>query len=180
MICLADNTIVIDTNVFVHTLNSAHSKHMRVLLSVLVEKKVELIVDEEGKIAKEYKKHLGEKLIPTSFIDPIKIVIRELFKKYCKVSIKSNRELEKAIKKIISKKRTRSIDWVFVFVTLQKGSTLLSNDVIDIVSKKDELLKKTRKLWPKSSTGKPRILSSEEAKTLIDCCTMKNHGNRKS
>ena len=164
--------VAIDTNVFIHILNDQNNqdKHINTLLGRLYEKRVSLLLDENGRIMGEYKDLITPLIEGSNERQSESSILRYWIhiapKEYSEV--KQNDELMSAIKKIIHE-REEVVDQIFVYIALRKRKTLITNDDLHILSgptnesnespRSTRLLRKTRRHRVRGGA----ILNSQEA-----------------
>ena len=148
---LFQESVAIDTNVFVHLLNPERNTdaHINKLLGDLIQRGVEgqallLIVDGRGRIEREYIRHVkpmlegqsvrGNELYILTYWMNIDLRFR--------VPVVDNDLLMIRIKKTIYEASKRA-DRTFVYVAFKQGKILISNDETDIVYGPEEENNKT-------------------------------------
>ena len=158
--------IAIDTNVFEYLLNPKENTngHISKLLSQLRKDEIRLLVDNKRRITKEYNKRLGSRSQMKSVGEgkAERILLMHWFSPENQevVDIKQQDTLMTAIRGIIFTQRGKPVtDRFFVYVAFKKGRVLVTNDHADIVSRRAELLQKTRNVRPKGAD----IMKSIEA-----------------
>ena len=171
---LAQNELAIDTNVFQHLLNPQNNigSHINGLLEYLIRERATLVVDDHGLISSEYKQQLERRLGESNDIRNEIQILRYwvLHAQRYQVSVNVNDDLMKAIYKVIIEV-SEDVDRTFVYVALQQGTILVSNDLRHIVRgpldepepRRTKLLSNTASLRP----GGADILTSQEAYAVI-------------
>ena len=168
------DAVAIDTNVLVHLRNPEQNpdRHIHQLLGVLVEKRIELLVDAGGFIHHEYEEHVIRMLEGNS-VDAGEVYLLQYFMDVThqiKVAVDRRDQLMAAIRKVIFE-RSKNPDRTFVYVAFHEGKSLISNDRTDIVfgptnertPRRDRLLQETRRLCPRGAD----IFTSAEAHARI-------------
>lgn len=152
---LTRDWIAIDTNVFEHLLYPKENSYGDIwkLLSQLKSDEIRLLVDNKHRIAKEYNKRLGSRIQkePVSEGKAERILLMHWFfpDNQEVVDIKQKDALMTAIGGIIPTQRGKPVtDRFFVYVAFKKGRVLVTNDHADIVSRRANLLQKTRNIRP--------------------------------
>ncbi len=165
--------VSIDTNVFMHLLNCTQNpdRHIHRLLEHLQKEEVILVVDDKGRILKEYEHHLSPIISNqrAGILNELYILrfwIRFVSRLETPVDLSDT--LMNAIKKVV-KEPSENTDRIFVYVAFLSGNILISNDDTHIVTgpvrehgvgpRRHRLLSSTRKLRPNGAD----ILTSKEA-----------------
>ena len=170
--CPFQDSVAIDTNVFVHLLNPEQNAdgHIHRLLGFLILQGTVLIIDEQGTIKREYERHIEPMFKGKSVVGNELYLLTHWMKPevQVKVSVTRNDDLMRAIREVIFE-RPKQADRTFVYVAFKLGRTLMTNDEADIVSgpirevnrtsRRDRLLRSTRRFRPDSAN----ILTSREA-----------------
>ena len=170
--CPFQDSVAIDTNVFVHLLNPEQNPngHIHRLLAFLIVQEVVLIVDEQGAIRREYERHIEPMFRGNSVVGNELYLLSHWMKPevQAKVSVSRKDDLMRAIREVIVE-RPKQADRTFVYVAFKLGRTLMTNDEADIVygpvreanwtSRRDRLLRATRQVCPDGAD----ILTSREA-----------------
>ena len=171
---LTRNEVAIDTNVFQHLLNPQNNvdSHINRLLEYLVRERVALIVDDQSLIASEYKQQLERRLGASNDIRNEVQILRYwvLHASRHSVSVNEKDGLMKEIYEVIVEV-SEDVDRTFVYVALQQGTVLISNDLRHIVRgpvdepepRRTRLLSNTEDLRPDGAD----ILTSQEAYAVI-------------
>ena len=168
------DAVAIDTNVFMHIRNPEKNpdRHIHHLLGVLVEQRVELLVDDGGFIHHEYEEHVIRMLEGNS-VDAGEVYLLRYFMDVTyqlKIAVGRRDQLMAAISEVIFEP-SKNPDRTFVYVAFHEGKSLISNDEEDIVigppnerrPRRDRLLRETRRVRP---TG-AGIFTSAEASAQI-------------
>ena len=164
---LTQDYIAIDTNVFGHLTRTKsgdvnEDRHVHKLLRIPRESNIALLVDDCGRISKEYKHHLQpEKLEANQKTNEAQIIRywmhlapRE------KVSVDQETQLWDKINRIIYEENLgEEIDRTFVYVAFNKGRILISNDRTHIVNRREQLKSSCVGYCPAESD----IMTSKEA-----------------
>ena len=161
--------VAIDTNVWIHLLNPQDNvdSHINKLLDNLRRQGIALIVDDQGKIAKEYLNSVFRRYQGMDETQSERYLLR-----YCLraprrvVTLNDLDDLMNAIEEVICES-DKDADRTFVYVSLKIGKILISNDMRDIVRgsgqeqtwRRDRLLGDTEGLRPNGAD----ILTSQEA-----------------
>ena len=164
--------VAIDTNVFVHLLNTEENTHSHInkLLVHLWNYCIALVIDDNGRILGEYEriitpvvKNLDENLNERAIL-----LYWILYAERCEVPLDMGDDLMRAIRRVIVES-SESVDRIFVYVAFKMGTILITNDDVHIVvgptrernqsPRRDRLLHGTRRLCP----GGAGILTSQEA-----------------
>ncbi len=169
------DAVAIDTNVFLHLLNSQENTglHINGLLKHLKNLDIRLVVDDKDRIFGEYLAQVGPVIARVDDQrDEIHIMrYWVLYANRCTVIVNQQDRLMSAIKRVITE-RNESVDRSFVYVALRSGRILLTNDKLHILygpphskarPRRDRLLGTTRKIRPSGSD----ILSSVEAYSAV-------------
>ena len=165
--------VAIDTNVWVHLLNPQDNvnSHIDRLLDYIRQQGIALIVDDQGKIAKEYRNSVFPRYQGMDETQNERYVLR-----YCLsaprrvVTLNELDDLMKSIEAVIDESN-KDADRTFVYVALKIGRVLISNDMGDIVRgrgeaqtwRRDRLLHDTEGLRPEGAD----IHTSQEAHGMI-------------
>lgn len=171
---LARDEVAIDTNVFQHLLNPQNNvnSHINRLLEYLIRQDTALVVDDQGLIASEYlqqlRRRLGESDDARNEIQILRYWVLNAQRQ--RVSVDEGDDLMKEIYDVIIEV-LENVDRTFVYVALQQGTTLVSNDLRHIVRgpadesepRRERLLRNTEGLRPEGS----QILQSQEAEAKI-------------
>ncbi len=166
---LSRDYIAIDTNVF-GKIAAANGRILE-LLKFLMKNKVCLLLDEEGRILREYMHHLKEAFREQDAGDPEWVVIMRHWMKpdiriYIDVKSNKNSELRNAIFSIIP--TTEYEDATFVCVAFIKDRVLITNDHKDILSKRDAL----KRIAERSGLMEADVISSEAAHAKVPQSTI--------
>ena len=166
--------LAIDTNVFRHLFNPQDNTclHINKLLGYLVGEGATLVVDDGGDIAREYNYQLARRLADSSDTRN-EVQILRYFMLYAQrhhIAVDENDELMAAIKKVIVEV-SEDVDRSFVYVALQRGTTLISNDRRHIINgprneftpRRTRLLHDTANLRPSGAD----IMTSWKASTRL-------------
>ena len=169
-----DDAVAIDTNIFVHLKNDEQNRgrHIHDLLGVLIEQGVELLVDDNNVIGREYERHVIPMMEGNS-VDAGEVYLLQYFmdvNSQRKVAVARQDRLMAAIRVVIFE-LSKNPDRTFVYVAFHEGKALISNDREDIVfgppnerrPRRDRLLRETRRLRPDGAD----ILTSQEAHAAI-------------
>ena len=170
---LFEDCVAIDTNVWIHLLNPQDNvdSHINKLLDYIRRQGIALIVDDQGKIAREYRNSVLPRYQGMDVTQNERYMLR-----YCLnaprrvVTLNELDDLMKAIEEVIYES-DKDADRTFVYVALKIGRVLISNDMRDIVRghrqaqtwRRDRLLLNTEGL---RSTGAD-IMTSREAHSRI-------------
>ena len=127
--------VVIDTNVWIHLLNPQDNvdSHIDKLLDYFRRQRIELIVDDKGRIGKEYRRSVLYRYQGLDESGNERYLLR-----YCLnaprriVSVDTLDNLMKAIEAVIHEPG-KDADRTFVYVAFKVGRILVSNDMRDIV-----------------------------------------------
>ena len=127
--------VAIDTNVWIHLLNPQDNvnSHINKLLDYLRRQGIALIIDDQGKIAKEYRDSVLRRYQGMDETQNERYMLR-----YCLsaprrvVTLSELDDLMNAIEEVICESG-KDADRTFVYVALKIGRTLISNDMRDIV-----------------------------------------------
>ena len=181
---LPDDFIAIDTNIFEHLFNPKENidKHINKILSVLMENKTKLLIDETGgrpsRIRDEYANRLIPRLrkpdIGTSEMSLLDYWVSCAFEEI--VVLDNGDDLMTAIRGAMG--HSNATDRIFVYVAFKKGRILITNDkkhIIDEGTRKNvrrkRLLKETRQCRKRTirpqNEDKSGILTSREARECI-------------
>ena len=140
--------IGIDTNIFIHLLNPCNNpcSHIDKLLVHLMRLEYRLLVDSTKKIGNEYL----EKIIPIiRNMDETKPQL-PILRLWMDINIRHQvvlyplDNLMKEIKSVIRKKDEHA-DRAFVYVVCVADSLLVTNDRVDILDRRKDLLRRTKK-----------------------------------
>lgn len=170
--CPLQDSVAIDTNVFVHLLNPEQNpdSHIHRLLEFLILKDTVLIVDKEGAINREYQRHVEPMLRGKSVLNNELYLLAHWMKPevQVRVSISRNDDLMRVIQQVIFEV-PKHADRTFVYVAFTSGRTLMTNDEADIVygppretnrtPRRARLLRASRAYRPEGAD----ILTSQEA-----------------
>ena len=130
------DSVAIDTNVFAHLLNPNNNpdRHINKVLEHLQAHGISLIVDEQGRIEREYACHIIPMLTGRSVKGNELYILRHWMGPPLRLRVPVDRSdrLMTAIRQIIVED-SKNIDRTFVYVALKNGSILISNDETDIV-----------------------------------------------
>lgn len=164
--------VAIDTNVFLHLLNPQQNvnSHITKLLVHLQILGITHVVDAGERIQGEYLNQIGQILTRTDELgtegDMLRYWIIEANPRKVPVNLQDG--LMRTIRDVIIEP-SEQVDRIFVYVTFQSGSVLISNDETHIVvgppgergqrPRRDRLLRSTRRLRPNGAD----ILTSMEA-----------------
>ena len=181
---LTKDFVAIDTNIFAHILNPQKNinKHIDQLLNQLSDDDIKLLVDNEKKITKEYKRCLDE------MIDRMEDDYRKLLLLYWMdiqnqkpIKVSSKDALMRNIKKIIPLGEGPVTDCFFVYVAFKEGRILITNDKKDTVNKgskigkrRKELLKLSKKIGRRKGSD---ILTSQQAYDRLRGDMVKSQAN---
>ncbi len=168
------DAVAIDTNVFVHLKNRdiKPEGHIHHLLGALIEQRVELLVDDNDVIGREYERHVIP-MMEGSSVDGGEVYLLQYFMDVNyqrRIAVNRRDMLMAAIDRTIFE-RPKIADRTFVYVAFHEGKSLISNDRTDIVEgpagegtpRRNRLLRQTRRLRPDGS----QILTSQEAHAAI-------------
>ena len=168
------DAVAIDTNVFMHIRNPEKNpdRHIHHLLGGLVERRVELLVDNGGFIHYEYEEHVIRMLEGNS-VDAGEVYLLQYFMDVTyqlKIEVGRRNQLMAAIREVILEP-SKNPDRTFVYVAFHEGKSLISNDEEDIVfgppnertPRRDRLLRETRRVRPIGAA----IFTSAEASAQI-------------
>ena len=170
-------SVAIDTNVFVHLLNPGWNTdaHINKLLGELIQRGLEgqillLIVDEHGRIEREYIRHV-KPMLESQSVQGNELYILAYWMNIdlrFRVHVVDNDLLMIEIKKTIYE-ASKQADRTFVYVAFKQGKILISNDKTDIIygpakennmtPRRDRLLRGARRLLSPGAD----ILTSQEA-----------------
>ena len=163
---LTQDLIAIDANVFEHLLNRQKNtqKHIGALLQQLIEDEIRLLVDDKKRIRKEYSNRLNSYVQKEQAAEgnAERIVLRHWFalENQKIVSVDQDDPLMKAVQNIIHEKRGKAVtDRFYVYVAFKEGRILVTNDIKDIVNRRSQLRKITRKARPNGAD----IMTSKKA-----------------
>ena len=157
--------LAIDSNIFEHLLNPAWNvdSHINRLLKYLQEERFDLCVDVNRRIASEYDRVIVP-IIKNRDEGSFERYILSYWMIYStrkKVAVEENDERMKCIKGIIVENEL--VDKIFVYIACSEDCKLITNDIGHILSRRTELLKKTRKKYRGANTD---FLSSLEASRI--------------
>ena len=162
------HAVAIDTNVFEHLFNCQENTghHINNLLLYLKSNDVKLLMDNELRILKEYKKIIEPRLSANSdHLNEIQVMRSWLIDNPpITVTVNNLDELMSAIKSVITG-HNQTTDRTFVYVAFSHGGDLISNDEQDIIRNRGKLKRKARRVCPASR--KSKILNSTEAYNQI-------------
>lgn len=155
-------SIGIDTNVFEHLLNPVVNtdSHIDRLLGVLTRASYQLLVDSTRKIANEYQQSIIPMIKNMDETRPQLPVLRHWMSLEIRdeVAVDPRGSLMQAIRRVIAEKEKHA-DRAFVYVTCCTNATLVTNDRADILDRRQDLLKATKRLRGKDTS----MHSSQEA-----------------
>ena len=174
--CPFQDSVAIDTNVFVHLLNPQNNteNHINQLLVHLQQQDIVLLVDCGGRIAGEYYHHLAPIIRRTDDERNERYILRYWLEgaPRSQITVNGSSPLMATIKGVI-KEPSETVDRIFVYVTFSQGKLLVSNDVVHIVSgparesrlgsRRQRLVRDSRRLCPPGA----EILTSQEAHDMI-------------
>lgn len=154
--------IAIDTNVFEHLLNSAENNdsHIDSLLGKLIRLKYRLLVDSTKKIGNEYKQMIVPMLRNMDETRQQLPLLRYWMSPDIRheVTLDQIDNLMQKIRVVIFEPAEHA-DRAFVYVVCRENSTLITNDRRHILSRRSELLKRTKRLRGRNT----KIQSSSDA-----------------
>ena len=165
--------VAIDTNVFVHLLDTKGSnkdKHVSQFLSYLQNQKVGLVVDDKQRITGEYTQQISPAILSADDTGNEAYILRYWILDAPRelVPLAMNDRLMTGIRKVIIEP-SENVDRILVYVALKSGNVLVSNDEMHIIRgptieqqkgpRCRRLLRGTRKLRPAGAD----ILTSREA-----------------
>ena len=139
---LIPNCVAIDTNVFGQLGDCSENtcKHINNLLLFLIKHETYLLVDDGGKIAKEYKHHLNKQRFKEAYDKRDEVRIMEYWMhpdRRKKVSVVNN-ELWVNIKSVIFEPN-EVVDRILVYVAFINKRVLISNDNRHITNRRGQL-----------------------------------------
>jgi len=139
---LSEDWIVLDTNIFLHSLHdNKKARRIKLLLNFLWKNSIALLIDDKMVIIKEYYRHLSQqfKNKPEQNSSMVR-VLRLLDSRNLKaVKLEDYRDLQQAIRRCIPE----GADKVFVGVAFAKGRILVTNDK-PLLAKREQLLSSTK------------------------------------
>ena len=181
---LTKDFIAIDTNIFEHLLNPQENinRHIDQLLNQLSDDSIKLLVDNEKKITKEYKRCLDE------MIDRMEDDYRKLLLLYWmdiqnqkSIKVSSKDALMRNIKKIIPLGEGSVTDCFFVYVAFKEGRILITNDRGDMIDEGTQIGERRRKLLKiGTKNGRKKgsdILTSQQAYDRLQGDMIKSQAN---
>lgn len=181
MNALTEDSIAIDTNVFMHLFHDStnlHAKscnqdsHIDKILDVLQKDEIRLLIDNKKKIASEHTKYLLPILEGSDEVDTKRILLRYwlLDQDPVEVDLDIRDQLFQKIKEVIHE-GGEAVDRVYVYVSHRVGKPLITNDELHILfgpNGEGNTAKNNRRTRLNKATKKHRksgaaILSSLEA-----------------
>lgn len=140
--------IAVDTNIFEHLLNPGvnHDAHIDKLLGKLIQLQYLLLVDSTRKIGNEYQQLIVPIIKNMDETRPQLPLLRHWMLPEIRevVTLVSHDALMQHIKAVVHEPAEHA-DRAFIYVVCKQNSTLVTNDSIHILGRRDQLLKKTRR-----------------------------------
>ena len=170
---LFNDLVAIDTNVFVHLLDTKGSnkdEHISELLRYLQSQKVGLVIDDKQRIAGEYSQQISPAILSADDTGNEAYILRYWILDAPRevVTLTMNDRLMAEIRKVIFE-LSENVDRILVYVALSSGRILVTNDETHIIlgptieqrkgPRCSRLLRSTRRLRPAGAD----ILTSREA-----------------
>ena len=170
---ISEDYIAIDTNIFVHLMESSKASNIEKLLLMLQKKKIRLILDSKNRIKGEYAHKIHDHFqmaVHRDYQDIIDYWLDQGTDDLV-ITVNQNDSLFKKIKEIL-KLEKKTIDRIFVYVALRTNRTLITNDRSGIIdentkakdgSRRSKLLRVAHKEKAKSTN----IYDSDEAYEIM-------------
>ena len=170
---ISNDYIAIDTNIFVHLMESSKANNIEKLLLMLQMKNVRLIQDSKNRIKGEYAHKILHHFQMLDYPDYQDIIDYWLDQDAddLVVTVNQNDLLYKKIKEIL-KLEKKTVDRIFVYVALKANRTLITNDrsgIIDENTKAKDGLRRNKllKVAHKEKAKSANIYDSDEAYEIM-------------